>query len=108
MKENVNYIELFKQLPHLAIDYNAEPVKGYREGFNRGFEVVDDWAYTPNLYHFDTEWHLSWIHCSEGDGIIDFRHPDSPEDCIMQAYEFCVKNKFIEDRRYLKQNWFKK
>ena len=28
MKENLNYIDLFKQLPHLAIDYNAEPAEG--------------------------------------------------------------------------------
>lgn len=99
MKENINYIELFKQLPHLAIDYDAEPVKGYCYSFNYGFKVVDDWAYAPNLYHFDAEWHVSWIHCDECDGIIDFHHPDSPEDCIMRAYEFCVINKYIEDRR---------
>lgn len=31
-----------------------------------------DWGYSPNLYHFDGAWHVSWIHCSEGDTFMDF------------------------------------
>ncbi len=32
-------LNLFKKLPHL----------------NDNKEVIDDWGYTPNLYHFDTK-----------------------------------------------------
>lgn len=98
MKENVNHLELFRQLPYLDIDHNAKPV----EGFKFGFEAVDDWGYyVPNLYHFDEWWHVCWIHCSEGDGIIDIQ-AQSPEECIMRAYEFCVKNNLIKVKKDLK------
>ena len=50
----MNELELFKKLPHL----------------NGNKEVVNDWGYTPNLYHFDTMWHVSWIHCDDGYGLI--------------------------------------
>ena len=87
---NISYLEKFKKLPHLAIDYDAKTLPN----LPWGVKVVDDWAYAPNLYHFDTEWHVTWIHCSEGDGTLDF-HYNTPEECIDKAYDFCVENKLL-------------
>lgn len=94
MKENEenNYLDKFKKLPHLGIDYDAKKL----HGLPWGCKVIDDWGYAPNLYHFDTEWHVTWIHCSEGDGILDF-HFSTPEECINKAYEFCIKNHLISE-----------
>ena len=46
-------LDKFKELPHI----------------NSLYEIVDDWGYAPNLYHFDGSWHVTWIHCEEGDGF---------------------------------------
>ena len=87
-----NYLDKFKKLPHLGIDYDVKKLPG----LPWGCKVIDDWGYAPNLYHFDTEWHVSWIHCSEGDGILDF-HFTTPEECINRAYEFCINNHLISE-----------
>lgn len=67
---NIDYLALFKQLPHCDGEKNQ----------------VDDWAYTPNLYHFDTQWHVGWIHCEEGDSLMDFMG-ETPEEAIKKAIE---------------------
>ena len=64
-------LEKFKKLPHI----------------NSLYEIVDDWGYAPNLYHFDGDWHVTWIHCEEGDGLDDFIG-DTPEEAINKAYEW--------------------
>lgn len=69
--DKTDCLTMFTSLPHL--DDNKK--------------IVDDWGYTPNLYHFDTKWHVSWIHCSEGDSLVDFMG-DSPEEAITKAYNF--------------------
>ena len=73
-------LELFKKLPHLNSNKN----------------VVVDWGYTPNLYHFDQSWHVSWIHCEEGDAFIDFE-AETPEEAIKKAFDWCVELKLIEN-----------
>lgn len=37
MVNSYNELEKFKKLPHI----------------NSLYQIVDDWGYTPNLYHFD-------------------------------------------------------
>ena len=51
------------------------------------YEIVDDWGYTPNLYHFDGMWLVDWIHCEEGDSLTSF-NGDTPEDAIEKAYKW--------------------
>lgn len=74
----MNELELFKKLPHL----------------NGNKEVVNDWGYTPNLYHFDTMWHVSWIHCDDGYGFVDFE-AETLEEAIRKAFDWCVELKLI-------------
>lgn len=69
--DKTDYLAMFASLPHL----------------NNNKKKVDDWGYTPNLYHFDTKWHVSWIHYSEGDSLVDFMG-DTPEEAIAKAYDF--------------------
>lgn len=64
-----NFLDLFKELPHLNGDY----------------EVIDDWGYTPSIYHFDTQWLVSWVHCEDGDTLLDYA-ADTPEEAINLAY----------------------
>lgn len=67
----IDYLDLFRKLPHLEDK-----------------KVVKDWGYAPNLYHLDGKYHVSWVHCEEGDILIDF-HASTPEDAIMIAFEQC-------------------
>lgn len=87
---DIDYLSKFKKLPHLSVEYDAKllPDIPYK------CKVIDDWGYTPNLYHFDTQWHVSWIHCEEDDGTLDFSG-STPEECIDKAYKFCIDNKLI-------------
>lgn len=48
--------------------------------------IVEDWGYTPNLYYFDREWHVSWIDSAEGDCLYDFIGK-SPEEAIVNAHK---------------------
>ena len=67
--EETDYLKLFSTLPHLDGEYNP----------------VDDWGYTPSLYHFDTQWFVDWIHCSEGDSLLSYSGK-TPEEAIMKAH----------------------
>ena len=77
--DKTNALELFKKLPHL--DYNKN--------------VLTDWGYTPNLYHFDESWHVSWVECEDGETLIDFE-AETPEEAIQKAFDWCVELKLIE------------
>lgn len=73
MKKNcrkLTPLEMFKHLPHIDSNYN----------------VVIDWGYTPNLYHADGEWHVSWIDCNEGDSLLDYSGKTA-EEAIKRAYD---------------------
>ena len=77
-------LEKFKELPHLSGNY----------------EIVDDWGYTPTLYHFDGMWLVDWIHCEEGDSLTSF-DGDTPEDAIEKAYKWFhdkFSNDYIENK----------
>lgn len=65
-------LKKFTSLPHLSGDLK---------------QVVEDWAYTPNLYHFDGMWHVDWIHCEDGDSAIGFS-ANTPEEAIDKAYNW--------------------
>lgn len=79
LAQEMNVLDLFKKLPHL----------------NDNKEVVDDWGYTPNLYHFDTKWHVSWMHCDDGFAFIDFEG-ETPEEAIQKAFDWCIELKLIK------------
>jgi hypothetical protein len=68
-------LEKFKELPHIDTDCGSI------------YRVVNDWGYSPNLYHYDGSWHVSWIHCQEGDTLKDFSG-STPEEVIDLAYEW--------------------
>ncbi len=72
-------LEKFQELPHI----------------NSSYEILDDWGYTPSLYHFDGMWHVSWIHCSDGDSLDDFSG-STPEEAIDKAYKW-FHSKFSND-----------
>lgn len=74
----MNYLDLFKKLPHLDSDK----------------KIIKDWGYTPNLYHFDTKWHVSWIHCDVGDAFIDFEG-ETAEEAIQKAFDYCAIHNLI-------------
>ena len=65
-------LKKFTSLPHLSGDLK---------------QMVEDWAYTPNLYHFDGMWHVDWIHCEDGNSAIGFS-ADTPEEAIDKAYNW--------------------
>ena len=75
----MNALDLFKRLPHL----------------NGDKKVIKDWGYTPNLYHFDTQWHVSWIHCDDGFAFIDFLG-NTAEEAIQKAFDWCVELKLVQ------------
>ena len=72
-------LEKFQELPHI----------------NSHYEKLYDWGYTPNLYHFDGMWHVSWIHCEDGDTLEDFSG-STPEEAIDKAYKW-FHSKFSND-----------
>ena len=78
MQRDKDYLGMFKKLPHINADY----------------EVVDDWGYTPSLYHFDTEWCVCWMSCEEGDGLQGFRAA-TPEEAIQKAYDWAKEKRLI-------------
>ena len=71
-------LDLFKKLPHLNDDK----------------KVIKDWGDAPNLYHFDTKWHVSWIHCDDGFALIDFESKPA-EGAIQKAFYWCIELKLI-------------
>lgn len=79
-QEETDYLKLFSSLPHLDCAYN----------------IVDDWGYTPSLYHFDTQWFVSWVHCEEGDTLLDYSG-QYPEEAIKNAYTHYKED--IENRK---------
>ena len=65
-------LDNFKTLQHITGDMKS---------------TVEDWGYTPNLYHFDGTWHVDWISCEEGDSIKGFT-AETPEEAIDKAYNW--------------------
>lgn len=69
---NNEALDKFKTLQHITGDMKS---------------TVEDWGYSPNLYHFDGNWHVDWISCEEGDSIKGF-NADTPEEAIDKAYNW--------------------
>ena len=65
-------LEKFKSLQHINGDLH---------------KTLEDWGYTPNLYHFDGSWHVDWISCEEGDSIKCFTG-GTAEEAINEAYNW--------------------
>lgn len=69
---NNEALDKFKTLQHITGDMKT---------------TVEDWEYTPNLYHFDGTWHVDWISCEDGDSIKGFT-AQTPEEAIDKAYNW--------------------
>lgn len=69
-KSSLDYIEMFMSLPHI----------------DDKFQPIDDWGYIPNLYHFDGQWHVSWIHHDDGENLLSYS-ASTPEEAIRLAVE---------------------
>ena len=69
---NNEAIDKFKALQHITGDMKS---------------AVEDWGYTPNLYHFDGNWHVDWISYEDGDSIKGFT-AQTPEEAIDKASEW--------------------
>jgi hypothetical protein len=50
--------------------------------------TVEDWGYTPKLYHFEGSWHVDWISCEDGDTILYGFTAETPENAIDKAYNW--------------------
>ena len=65
-------LDKFKTLQHISGDLK---------------HTLEDWGYTPNLYHFDGSWHVDWIHCDDGDSLKGFT-AETAEEAIDKAYDW--------------------
>ena len=72
LNKHIEWTEKFESLPHID---------------NDGKRTCKDWGYSPNLYHFDSAWHVSWIHCSEGDTLEDFSG-ETIEEAVDKAHDW--------------------
>lgn len=72
---NNEALDKFKTLQHITGDMKR---------------TVEDWGYTPNLYHFDGSWHVVWTYSKQledGDSIKGFT-AETPEEAIDKAYNW--------------------
>ncbi len=72
---NNEALDKFKTLQHITGDMKR---------------TVEDWGYTPNLYHFDGSWHVDWTYSKQledGDSIKGFT-AETPEEAIDKAYNW--------------------
>ena len=75
----MRFEEIMVKLPHLTSNK----------------EIVDDWAFTPTLYHFDGMWCCTWMHCEDCDGLFNFTG-STPTEAAMKAYDWCRDNNLIK------------
>lgn len=62
-------------------------------GNKEGTIVFDNEGdYIPNLYPLDGQWHLTWLHKDDGDGLCDFVG-ETPLAAVEQAYKFYLRIK---------------
>lgn len=67
-----------------------EKFKKLPQHITHKYELLYDYGYCPNLYHFDGNWHVTYIHCEDMDGLDDFTG-NTPEEAIDKAYDWYVK-----------------
>lgn len=73
--------EMMVKLPHL----------------NYEKDVVNDWGYSANLYHFDGEWHCDFISVEEGDILLNFSG-NTPTDAVTEAYNYCKQRNILIEK----------
>lgn len=79
VKDDMTTEEMLVKLPCLWADITPAPY---------GTE------YTPNLYPYDGEWHLSWINSEEGDSLIDFQGKTIHE-AVSKAFKYITTLGFL-------------
>lgn len=71
--------EMIIKLPHLTYEK----------------KITDDWGYTPNIYHFDGQWHCCWHHCEDCDALFGFTG-ETPVEAVTKAYNWCKENNLLK------------
>ena len=81
-KNDITYIEMFRQLPHFTKDMIA----------------TDEFYYAPHLYRVEKLWNIGWIKCYDHNEMIEEVHfyGNTPQEVIKNAYDYCVKNGHIK------------
>ena len=81
-QNEINYIEMFRQLPHFTKDMIA----------------TDEFYYVPHLYRVEKLWNIGWIKCYDHNEMIEEVHfyGNTPQEVIKKAYDYCVKNGHIK------------
>lgn len=82
---------LFMQLPCITIEEKAD-----------NFVVCEkDCGYIPNLYQFEGEYCIDWIHVSESDSLRVITGI-TPEQAIRNAFKWCLDKGLITNPTYIK------
>lgn len=89
--EAADELLLFMQLPCITI-----------EGRGDNFVTCEkDCGYIPNLYQFEGEYAIDWIHVSESD-TLHVITGITPEQAIRNAFKWCLDKGLITNPTYIK------
>lgn len=89
--EAADELLLFTQLPCITIEEKAD-----------NFVVCEkDCGYVPNLYQFEDEYCIDWIHVSESDSLHVITGI-TPEQAIRNAFKWCLDKGLITNPNYIK------
>ena len=89
--EAADELLLFTQLPCITIEEKAD-----------NFVVCEkDYGYIPNLYQFEGEYAIDWIHVSESDSLHVITGI-TPEQAIRHAFKWCLDKGLITNPTYIK------
>ena len=89
--EAADELLLFMQLPCITIEEKAD-----------NFVVCEkDCGYIPNLYQFEGEYCIDWIHVSESDSLRVITGI-TPEQAIRNAFKWCLDKGLITNPTYIK------
>ena len=89
--EAADELLLFTQLPCITIEEKAD-----------NFVVCEkDHGYIPNLYRFEGEYVIDWIHVSESDSLHVITGI-TPEQAIRNAFKWCLDKGLITNPTYIK------
>lgn len=89
--EAADELLLFMQLPCITI-----------EGRGDNFVACEkDCGYIPNLYQFEGEYAIDWIHVSESD-TLHVITGITPEQAIRNAFKWCLDKGLITNPTYIK------
>ena len=89
--EAADELLLFTQLPCITIEEKAD-----------NFVVCEKYCgYIPNLYKFEGEYCIDWIHVSESDSLHVITGI-TPEQAIRNAFKWCLDKGLITNPNYIK------